>query len=300
MGVWLVLFLFVHLLTNSQAALFVGDDGKGFIYDVELIHSLPYLKAIELFFLAIPFAVHMIWGVKYLFTGKSNALPNGGEHPYISHGGNWRYTLQRATAWLLLIGVLAHVVQMRFVNYPTSYEIGSQHFYLTKLSFDRGLYSLAARLGVLIKTSDEVNSLPPPPLPTQSLSQLIDTDQATQRAILDSQRQEEQIRAYEVIKAESVGEGECLAVCPNFGTATLLMVRDTFKSIWMAMLYTIFVVATCFHAFNGLWTAAITWGVTLSPASQRSLLRGAVALMCFVGFLGCAAIWGTYWINLRY
>ena len=31
MGLWLVLFLGEHLLTNSQAALWLGDNGKGFV-----------------------------------------------------------------------------------------------------------------------------------------------------------------------------------------------------------------------------------------------------------------------------
>ena len=59
MGLSIVLFLFEHLLTNSQAALFVGDDGKGFIHSVNFIHSLPYLPFIEISLLAVPILTHI-------------------------------------------------------------------------------------------------------------------------------------------------------------------------------------------------------------------------------------------------
>ena len=67
----------------------------------------------------------------------------------------------------------------------------------------------------------------------------------------------------------------------------------------MAVLYTIFVLAAAFHAFNGLWTSLITWGAMLSYQSQRAMIP-----ICWLGvgllaFLGLAAIWGSYWINLR-
>lgn len=50
MGLWLVLFLIEHLLTNSQAALWLGDNGRGFVNMVNAIHNLPYLEVIELTF----------------------------------------------------------------------------------------------------------------------------------------------------------------------------------------------------------------------------------------------------------
>ncbi len=46
--------------------------------------------------------------------------------------------------------------------------------------------------------------------------------------------------------------------CPNFATASLLVVRDTFKNPWMVIIYSIFVITACYHAFYGLWTASIT------------------------------------------
>jgi succinate dehydrogenase / fumarate reductase cytochrome b subunit len=75
------------------------------------------------------------------------------------------------------------------------------------------------------------------------------------------------------------------------------MVRETFKSPLYAVLYTLFLLAAAFHAFNGFWTFLITWGVILSYRSQRAMIPvcmiGAAVLAC----LGLAAIWGSYWLN---
>jgi len=80
----------------------------------------------------------------------------------------------------------------------------------------------------------------------------------------------------------------------------LLVVRETFKWPLMMVLYTIFVLSACFHAFNGLWTSLITWGVSLTERSQKMMRGLANTLMIVVAFLGLAAIWGTYWVNLRF
>ena len=38
---------------------------------------------------------------------------------------------------------------------------------------------------------------------------------------------------------------------------------------WVAPIYAVGVVATVFHFANGLWTALITWGITIGPNAQR-------------------------------
>ena len=40
-GFWLVLYLIIHLITNSQAALWIGDDGSGFVRLVNSLERLP-------------------------------------------------------------------------------------------------------------------------------------------------------------------------------------------------------------------------------------------------------------------
>src|SRR5271170_4851053 len=78
MGLWLVLFLMEHLLTNSQAALLLGENGKMFVQMVNSLHNLPYLQVIEIFLLGVPFLIHMVWGVQRLFTAKANSSRTDG------------------------------------------------------------------------------------------------------------------------------------------------------------------------------------------------------------------------------
>ena len=58
-------------------------------------------------------------------------------------------------------------------------------------------------------------------------------------------------------------------------------------------------VSAAFHAFNGLWVFLLHWGVVLSAKSQRWMAHVCMALFGLFAFLGLAAVWGTYWFNLR-
>lgn len=258
-GLFIVIYLIEHLFVNSQAALL--SDGNSFINAVNGIQSLPYLKVLEILLIALPILLHGIWGIIYLFTGKFNSLPTDGSKPSLpEYSRNHAYTLQRITSWILLVGIAAHVVHMRFLEYPPSVQLDNKTYYTVRLEQDPGLETLAKRLDV----------------------KLYNSQQARENAL----------------KAHSLGQGEVVAVTPDFGTATLLMVRETFKMPLMMVLYSIFVIAACFHAFNGLWTFMITWGVTLSAHSQRIMRTISTGLMGLLTFLGLASIWGTYWFNL--
>ena len=101
------------------------------------------------------------------------------------------------------------------------------------------------------------------------------------------------------LEARTLSKGEVIAEAPDFGTATLLIVRDSFKSVFKAILYTIFVLAAVFHGFNGLWSFMISWGIVLKMRTQSKALNCCMGIMVVVGFLGLASIWGTYFINLR-
>jgi succinate dehydrogenase / fumarate reductase cytochrome b subunit len=244
MGLWLLIYLVVHLIVNSQATLWIGDDGSGFVRMVNSLESLPYLQVIETVFIGIPLLVHGYWGVRRALQAKPNSGVSDGSHPTTPYGRSRAFTWQRFTSWILLFGILAHVIQMRYVEAPQ--KIGPERF-TVKLQNDPGLMSLSERIGVTLQEENDY----------------------------------------------------ILATAPSPGKAMLLMVRETFKSPLMAILYTIFVLAASFHAFNGFWTSLITWGVLLSYRSQRAFLP-----LCWLGtgvliFLGLAAIWGSYWLNLR-
>lgn len=241
-GVFLALYLFEHLLTNSQAALYF-DDGKGFVEGVNWIHSLPFLGAIEIFLLGVPIAVHLIWGILYLFTGLPNSNSSDGTKPSLpQYARNHAYTWQRITAWLLVFGLVAHVVHMRFVEYPGVEDRDGKKTYSVRVESDPRLAALADRLNF---------KLVPQP------------------------------------------DGQMIAIANDFGTADLLVVRETFKMPIMVALYTLFVLAACFHGYNGLWTAMITWGITLNERSQMWMRRFTVFLMVLVAFFGLTAIFGT-------
>jgi succinate dehydrogenase / fumarate reductase cytochrome b subunit len=99
-------------------------------------------------------------------------------------------------------------------------------------------------------------------------------------------------------KVQGVGEATQV-VAKNPGVAMLFMVRDNFKSIWVCCFYTLFVMAAAYHAWNGFWTFLITWGIVLSYRAQRSMIPVSVVGMGVSLVLGLAAIWLSYWVNLR-
>lgn len=264
LGFILILFLIEHLLTNSQATLYLGEDGGGFIRAVNNIRDLPYLIVIEILFIALPFLIHMIWGVKYLFTSKPNSYHNTHKDPYLpQYSRNHAYTWQRITSWILLFAVAAHVYHMRFHYYPTSATEKGKVAYMLPVTPDDELDALAKRLDV---TFIEKNGTIP------------NASKEWEKAV----------------KRWNLNDDELLSVSPDFGTAELLLVRETFKSPWMIFLYSLFVLSAVYHAFNGLWTFNITWGITLTARSQKLMRTFCTLGMVVLGFLGMMAIWGTF------
>lgn len=299
-GLFLVLYLIEHLLVNSQAALFIGDDGKGFVQAVNHIHDLPYLPFIEIFLLGVPILIHMYWGIIYLRTSQQNYYNSQENKPVCADNPrNRAYTWQRITSWILLFGIIAHVIHMRFMEYPASATLGDTKYYMIRLNHDPGLYPLAARLGFdiydrnrIIESKKEMDKLKD----AEMLHQPIEDHHG---AAVIKQKIEQRTKWLNILEFPPLKEGQVVVVAKSFGLAELLMVRDTFKIPIMLALYTIFVLSACFHGFNGLWTFMISWGVTLTAASQKLMLRLATGLMILVTFWGLSAIWISYWVNLK-
>lgn len=311
-GLWFVLFLMEHLLTNSQAALLFGESGKGFVRAVNAIHNLPYLQAIELTFLGIPFGIHIFWGVRYLLTGKFIHSRSDGTKPALNYGRNRAYNWQRITSWILLVLLIVHVTKFRFLEYPREVNLGSTPTYLVKVHMDPGLYTLTSRLNAKMydgraieQMRREMQAFHSEVALSQAAKEIYQKDDggrySQQDAIIlqSSQSYGERQRLTEALASEKLRQNQVVVASDNFGTASLFSVRDTFKNpIWVGI-YTIFVLAACFHAFNGLWTSMLTWGWVIKVSAQRGALRFAIGLMILVTFLGLAAIWGTYFINLK-
>lgn len=317
-GIWLSMYLIVHLFVNSQAGLFIGDDGKGFIHSVNSIQEVSYLPIVEIIILGIPILIHMIWGIMYVYTAKYNSFGNNEKEPYLpNYSRNHAYTWQRITSWVLVLGIIAHIIHMRFIEHPVSAQRGADHFYMIRVGSDDGLYTLAERLGVTLFDKNQIEilkkDLESNPKDSSHFSDFLTSfkgifqkqqivAQNPSKKVSESLESIKIMQDKEWIKAlqkNPLHEGQVIAVSDNFGTAELLMVRETFKMPIMLALYTIFVLAACFHGFNGLWTFMISWGVTLSATSQILMRRISTGIMIFVAFLGLSAIWMTYWINLK-
>lgn len=313
MGVGLVLFLIEHLLTNSESALMFGEDGAGFVKMVNFIHSIPYLKVVEVLLIGIPLLIHMLWGVKYLFTAKPNSVKGDGSKPYLPYEGSFRYTFQRITSWLLLVGILVHVVEMRFLEAPKEVFLGTKDSsrYLITLEMDEGLYSVSKRLRVQLYDAKRVENERKKMLEDQK--QIEQASKQLESSIKKSTnyqvekdyigREQERLRLINKwvgsLESVSLKEGHVIASASNVGTAFLLKVRETFMDPVARVLYSIFVLAAAFHACNGLWTAMISWGITLSSRSQSWAACLSLALMGLLSFLGLVSIWGTYLITLK-
>ncbi len=106
-------FLINHLLANSTA--FLGPEH--FDHHIGIIHSLPWLLAIEIVFIFVPLAFHATYGVIIAWQGKLNQ----NQYPYMD---NWRYTLQRVTAYITFGFILLHLAHFRFAPLFGGQEYG--------------------------------------------------------------------------------------------------------------------------------------------------------------------------------
>jgi succinate dehydrogenase / fumarate reductase cytochrome b subunit len=108
-GIWLTLFLMQHLGLNALSVV----NPAAFIRGANWLEGMPYLRGVEVLLLAVPFAVHMVWGVWYALQAKFVGLPLE---------RNRAFEWQRITSWVLLVGVIVHVIQMRFMDRPMEYQ----------------------------------------------------------------------------------------------------------------------------------------------------------------------------------
>lgn len=313
MGVGLVIFLIEHMLTNSEAALFFDADGKGFVKMVNFIHSLPYLPFIEMALIGIPFLIHAVLGIKYLLTSEINSFPSDGSK--VSLGNylrNHRFTWQRISSWVLVFAVLAHVVQMRFMEIPQKVRLDHEReYFMVDLKMDDGLYTVASRLGatlfdlskirnqegVLREKKEEFSKMPTPDFRKATHTY---EKEKEQYKLFEQELKLREKWVFALKQYQQKKPNKIVVVTKSMGSAFLLKIRDIFKDPMMRIIYSLFVIFACFHACNGLWTAFISWGISLTQSSQRFVSYAMVALMCLLITLGFASIWGTYLITLRY
>src|SRR4051794_27416436 len=188
-------YLVVHLIIN--ATLIQGGHGEHDVYQnqVNKIHSLPFLWAVEWAFIFLPIIFHTVYGIWITLTGQPNVTAYG-------YAKNWFYTLQRISAIIIVLFMIFHVFGMR------------------------GMF------------------------------------------------------------------GQTLAFNPERATASAAVHFHSSWLVWL-LIYPIGIIASCYHLANGFWTAAITWGLTVSNGAQRRFgfaCGGLFALTLFCGFLALIAL----------
>ncbi len=96
-------YLVVHLLVNASIA------QLGTVYQVQVnkIHDLPLLWAIEWAFIYLPILYHTVYGIYITVTGQ----PNVANYPYAK---NWFYLLQRISAIIIVCFMVFHVFSLKY------------------------------------------------------------------------------------------------------------------------------------------------------------------------------------------
>lgn len=98
-------YLVVHLIVNATIAQFGVND----VYQaqVDKIHGLPILWAIEWVFIFLPILYHTVYGIYITVTGQ----PNVGSYPYAK---NLFYVLQRVSAIVIVLFMIFHVLSLKY------------------------------------------------------------------------------------------------------------------------------------------------------------------------------------------
>ena len=213
------LFMIVHLFTNAQVIWGQSAGGEGaFQHEVDFIHSMPALFYVEL----APLLLSSVLAV-LAFGYMTSIVPNVRHYNYAD---NWRYTMQRLTAWVALVFIFLHIATLRW------------------------------RLNVLgIWDTPFWHRMTPTGEPGHSMDDV---------------------------------------------PMSLPLTAYALQYSWLVVfLYVVGVFSAIFHWCNGLWTAAITWGATITKTAQKrwgqACIGLGVALTIFMG----AAIIGALKFDLK-
>lgn len=68
------------------------------------------------------------------------------------------------------------------------------------------------------------------------------------------------------------------------------MMANIFSNPFMIAFYIVGVLAATFHFANGLWSFAVSWGITVTPRSQRIATYVTMAIFFALTFIGIRAI----------
>jgi succinate dehydrogenase / fumarate reductase cytochrome b subunit len=189
-------YLVVHLLVNATLVEGVREGNNVYQTQVNIIHSLPLLPAVEWALIYLPILYHTFYGIWIIATGQ----PNIDKYRYTK---NYFYVLQRVSAIVLIVFIFFHVLGMKGL-------LGDA--FHGALKFD-------------------------PAAATEST-------------------------------------------------------RNHFNAAWWVwgIIYPVGILASCYHLANGFWTAAITWGLTVSNTAIRRWGMVCTGIFCFTFACGMTAL----------
>lgn len=276
-GLAFTLFLCEHLLTNSLAPLFL-DQGSFFVKIVNKFHQIPYLIFIEIMLIACPFVFHALLGIKYTLSAKFCSFRKGEEAPYLNYERNHAYFWQRFSAWILLMGILFHVIHMRIVEYPKYINYENAEYYVTTVDSSLRLQAFAKNNQfILLYSKENSHFLDFSLQPVKNVSEFLKTP-----LIAD-------------LLKKIGNKNKVIAIHRQPGKAFLLVLWNTFSSIIMCLLYSTLVLLSTYHGCNGVWLFMMRWGFIEKEKSQKLTLKLVFIMMGVLSLLGLFAIWGMFW-----
>jgi succinate dehydrogenase / fumarate reductase cytochrome b subunit len=121
-------YLVIHLIVNATLAQGVREGEPSIFQEqVNKIHSLPFLMAVEWLLIYIPIIYHTIYGVWITATGQ----PNVGQYRYSK---NWFYFFQRVSAIIIVAFMIFHILGMKGV-FGTNLEFVPEKYALESVKW---------------------------------------------------------------------------------------------------------------------------------------------------------------------
>lgn len=101
-GILFGLYVAFHLFINAT----IVQGGHVYQAQVDKIHALPFLIAVEWATIYLPILFHGVYGTWIIFTGQ----PNNGSYPFFQNG---LYLFQRISAIILIAFIAFHIISMK-------------------------------------------------------------------------------------------------------------------------------------------------------------------------------------------
>ena len=73
-------------------------------------------------------------------------------------------------------------------------------------------------------------------------------------------------------------------------TVNFDMMAEIFSNPFMIGFYIVGIVSAIFHFANGLWSFAVSWGLTVSPKSQRIMTYVTLIIFVLLSYIGISAV----------